>query len=124
MDDNACVYDIVLKGEVIYVGMTNNPERRLKQHRCTGVAPEGAEMHVFKWYSSRERAFKAEYLRQLELLPVHCTQIAFNTKPEKPDYDWDEHKRKLQAHIEILTDKDYEHINSLYEKYRANNHPA
>ena len=72
MKDKACVYDIVLKGEVIYVGMTNNPKKRLQGHRTSGVAPEGSDLFVHKWYPTRREAFKQERLRQIELEPVFC----------------------------------------------------
>lgn len=51
-----CVYDIVRSGEVVYVGMTSNPEKRLQDHRSRGVAPDGATLVVHKWHSSRQKS--------------------------------------------------------------------
>jgi len=71
MKERACVYDIVYKGGVCYVGMTNNPKKRLENHRASGIAPEGAELFVHKWYETRQEARIEEAKRQDDLLPVH-----------------------------------------------------
>lgn len=68
----ACVYDIFLNGEVVYVGMTNNPEKRLSSHISSGVAPDGANLVVHKWYQTREKALIEERVRQLQLRPAFC----------------------------------------------------
>ena len=68
--ERACVYDIVLNGEVIYVGMTRDPVSRMSSHRSKGTAPAGSKLVVHKWYSTREKAFAEERIRMLELEPV------------------------------------------------------
>ncbi len=66
----ACVYDIVLNGDVIYVGMTGNPKARMCSHRYTGVAHSGAKMVIHRWYETRAEAYSAETERQDELKPA------------------------------------------------------
>jgi len=68
-----CVYDIVHKGEVVYVGMTNNPRKRHHSHISSGIAQDGSELFVHKWYASRQEARIAEVMRQDELEPILCT---------------------------------------------------
>jgi len=73
MTDKACVYDIVWKGEVVYVGMTSDTEKRLKSHRASGVAPDdSAKLVLHKWYTTRKEAALQERLRQSDLLPPFC----------------------------------------------------
>ena len=72
-EEPTCVYDIVVGGRlVIYVGMTDNPERRMKEHRAKGFFPKKARMRVFKWFDTRREANAAEGYRQRELLPHTC----------------------------------------------------
>lgn len=71
---DTCVYDIVLNGEVVYVGMTNNPTNRMLQHNYRGTVPKGSRLIVHKWYSTRDEAKREEYSRQMELKPVHCCE--------------------------------------------------
>lgn len=73
----ACVYDIVLDGEIIYIGMTGDPKVRFRDHKRTGVASEGAEMKIVKWYKTRHEAFKAEAARQKRF--NICCRLGTNT---------------------------------------------
>jgi predicted GIY-YIG superfamily endonuclease len=54
-----CVYDLKVDGVVIYVGKTNNPKRRLAQHRASKNIPT-AEMVVVAWYETDAEALAAE----------------------------------------------------------------
>jgi len=69
-----CVYDIVLNGEVVYVGMTGNPKRRYFGHVSSGIIRDGAELVVHKWYATREVAKVEERRRQFDIKPVYCRQ--------------------------------------------------
>ena len=80
MSQKACVYDIVHKGEVVYVGMTNNPKKRLHSHKSSGIAQNGAELFVHKWYETRKEAKIAEAMRQDELEPILCKDRSIHHK--------------------------------------------
>ena len=75
--ERVCVYDIVLNGEVVYVGMTKNPKIRYYQHRTAGTCPDGGALVVHKWYEHRMDASAAERERQRELMPAFCNDLAF-----------------------------------------------
>ena len=107
--ERVCVYDIVLKGEVVYVGITNKPEIRKSHHKASGRCPVGAEMVVHQWYSRREDAIAAEKSRQLELKPAFCRDIPkhdYMDPPKKPEFDWVEHRRAMNEAISNLSDED------------------
>lgn len=77
MAEKTCLYDIVLNGEVVYVGVTNDPKKRYSSHRSNGNAPEGSKLVIHKWYSDRTEALAAEYARQMELKPIFCRESYF-----------------------------------------------
>jgi len=108
--NRACVYDIVYKGEVVYVGMTNNPDKRLVNHLWTGVAPKGAILSVHKWYSTREEAFKEERKREAELMPVHMPRR--DRSPKKPFgvTTWDDLRKLFKRWYPKMSDADLDEV--------------
>lgn len=41
MTDRYCVYDLIEDGVVVYVGLSLNPARRLRDHKRSGDGPRG-----------------------------------------------------------------------------------
>lgn len=82
--ERVCVYDMILNGKVVYVGMTKQPKVRLHQHRSNGIIPREAELFVHKWYGSREKAAIAEKKRQNKLEPKYCKDLDCLKKPKPP----------------------------------------
>lgn len=85
-DQPTAVYDIVIGGrQVIYVGMSSNPERRMREHRATGFFPTKARMRVYRWFDSRYEANIAEGRRQRELIPHTCKhfEVPIGSSPEQ-----------------------------------------
>jgi len=101
MSERVCVYDIVLNGEVVYVGQTKNPDVRIDRHRKNKRFPHGVKLIVHKWYQSRHDAMIAEGVRQRELLPCFCNKIEGGApcprNPTRPRANIDLEKYRKQA---------------------------
>lgn len=63
------LYDIVLDGEVIYVGITVSPKTRMTQHRTDKTAAPDATMQIVSWHRGHTAARKAERKRIEKLKP-------------------------------------------------------
>lgn len=61
------VYDLVLNGEVIYVGVSGNPRDRIKRHMYRGKEFDSVELHRFP---SKKAAIQFEAERIEELKPA------------------------------------------------------
>lgn len=65
-----CVYDLVLDGEIVYVGMTVRPaERRLHHKSYKGGVHPSAEFKIVEWYENSKAARIAERDRIIALKP-------------------------------------------------------
>lgn len=109
--ERVCVYDIVLNGEVVYVGMTKQPKVRYYQHKITGVCSEGAKLVIHKWYNYREDASVAELERQQELRPPLCKDLVIRERPKlpkRPEFDWEAYRAKLEEFNKMYTVEEIE----------------
>ena len=57
-------------GQLLYVGITNNPKRRLAEHRCRAIWRDEIDRVDVKWVGSREDALAAEAKAIREEIPV------------------------------------------------------
>ncbi len=64
-----CVYDLVLDGETVYVGLTRDPEERHKQHKCNRAAAAETRMVVVREYRRKRDAVTAERRRIVAVRP-------------------------------------------------------
>lgn len=63
------VYDVVHDGEVVYVGSSGNPNRRIRQHMRTGVARGPEDLRVVSEHDKPDDALATEYARIRKLKP-------------------------------------------------------
>lgn len=47
-------------GDLLYVGVTNNPKRRIAEHKCRAVWADQFETVAVKWYKTRDEAIAVE----------------------------------------------------------------
>lgn len=64
------VYDILRDGQVVYVGITDNPQVREHQHKSSRRVPRRATLVVVDWFKTRRAALKCERARIRKLKPV------------------------------------------------------
>lgn len=64
------VYDLLVDGEIVYVGCTSRPATRLHEHKCR-EAFKSARLRIFAWYRSQIRAQIAEAKRIASLRPKY-----------------------------------------------------
>lgn len=57
------VYDLIVDGELFYVGCSRNPRRRLHEHKARKLVPESATVVVVRWYANATLAMEAERRR-------------------------------------------------------------
>lgn len=62
------LYDLLIEGELVYVGVSRSPSRRLSGHRGRGF-PLTTRMRVVRWYDFRADALAAERRRIEKLKP-------------------------------------------------------
>lgn len=104
------LYDIIHKGERVYVGITNRPKTRMKIHVFTGVIPRDASMRVVRWYESRGLAHVAERDRIKKYLPplniAHIPKPPVDRAEKKRQHDyaaWEALAAKFKAsHAEAM----------------------
>ena len=58
-----CVYDLYVDGQLVYVGCSRHPDRRLKAHKKTGLVPAHVVLGVVRWYDDHAAAMAAELSR-------------------------------------------------------------
>lgn len=63
------MYELLLDGKVVYVGITVQPDQRLKEHQAD--KPNGADltMRIVRWFECRKEAEHAERNRIKQLEP-------------------------------------------------------
>jgi hypothetical protein len=64
-----CVYDILVDGELVYVGCTRDPKKRIWYHKARGKVPRSAVLKVRRRFASHGRALIAERDRIMKLTP-------------------------------------------------------
>ena len=125
-NEAVCVYDIVLNGEVVYVGMTKHPKVRKWQHTATGVCPKNSDLVVHKWYENRKDAAFAEKQRQQELMPAFCKDLVIYPKvvDDRPAFDWVAYRKKMEDLKAALTEEDIAYYENLYnERFKPTKEP-
>lgn len=68
-DPEYYLYEIVDDGVVLYVGQSQDPKARFKQHQKTKKFPKSATMRIVRRFLTRDGALLAEELRIKELWP-------------------------------------------------------
>lgn len=69
MTERTAVYDLIVDGEVYYVGASRDPKTRLAYHRARKKIPRSATLKIVKWYPTRGRALLAESRRIIARAP-------------------------------------------------------
>lgn len=69
MTERTAVYDLIVDGEIYYVGASRDPESRLIYHRARKKIPPTATMRIVKWYPTRGLALVAESRRIIARSP-------------------------------------------------------
>lgn len=64
-----CVYDVYAGDDLIYVGASRNPTRRLRDHKSSGLIPATATIKIVRWYTNHAKAMAAESRRIARLKP-------------------------------------------------------
>ena len=54
------LYDVTVDGQLIYVGISSKPRKRLEQHKGLKSVPPTSVCSVVAWYETRELAMAAE----------------------------------------------------------------
>lgn len=62
-DKRTALYEIRYEGELMYVGISDNPKSRHSSHSVACTFPEGSVMTVVKWYETRVEAAAEERRR-------------------------------------------------------------
>lgn len=108
VEPRTCVYEVLMKKEIVYVGIADDPKERWEKHKALKRFPKSARFRIYKWYDTRHEAMIAEGHRQRELLPRMCRKIE-GGKPEgfrsRPWHENMHHIRRL-IREEGMTRKD------------------
>lgn len=65
------VYDLLVDGEVVYVGCSSRPKFRLQEHRSRCPDFKTARLRIYAWYKSELRAQVREADRIAKLRPKY-----------------------------------------------------
>lgn len=66
---NAWVYDVIDGGILIYVGLSIDPDRRLREHKKSGIAGPSATVSRVSLHTDWNDARDAEWKRIQQLMP-------------------------------------------------------
>lgn len=104
MKQRFAVYDLIVDGVVVYVGMSKDPHKRFFWHKVRKKIPRHGTMRVVRWYTDKFRALDAEAARIAEKAPVgnvfhHPDVVAARRAAVQKRKD-DAAKRKLDAEME------------------------
>lgn len=58
-----CVYEIYVDDDLVYVGCSRHPLRRIKEHKARSRVPRHALLKIVRWYETHEAALAAEARR-------------------------------------------------------------
>lgn len=63
------LYDILVDGVIVYVGISNKPAKRLREHKAKRRVPKHSVVSVVRWYDTQWDARQAETVRIRLLKP-------------------------------------------------------
>lgn len=84
-------------GELLYVGLTDSPERRFAQHRLTQEWWGDVQTVELEWHPARSDAFKAETAAIKTESPLHNVKLTPRSARERPYRGlWPTKKRTIE----------------------------
>lgn len=100
------LYEAHVDGELVYIGITNNPKLRLSFHKARGTLPRNAEMNVVRWYRTRQSAEKAEKRKIAELRPrLNIRGLVYTTKRDRVTVQqrrrWQREQHKMADYVAV-----------------------
>lgn len=100
------LYEAHVEGELVYIGITNNPERRLAFHKARGTLPRNAEMNVVRWHRTRQSAEKAEKRAIAEKRPrLNIRGLQFTSRQDKASVQqrrrWQREQHKMADYVAV-----------------------
>ena len=82
--ENVFVYELLHEGRRVYIGVTNNPELRLKSHyKWSNLLPRPLEMNILETCPSREVALEIEFA--LHMVATHSNRCRDRTSEGKKE---------------------------------------
>lgn len=101
MTDRWAVYDLIVDGELVYVGCTKNPKMRLGFHKARRKVPRDCVMRVVAWYDCQHEALSAERRRIIKRKPplnkAHREDIKKAVRAEKGRKAYERELAKWEA---------------------------
>jgi len=104
------LYDVLVCGEVAYVGIAKDPTKRLQEHKQAGTAPDHATVSIVEWYATRRAALAAERTRIEDKKPP--LNLVFMVKRKRGLAKQQMLERKMRA-----WDMKMDEFRRSYEKY-------
>lgn len=104
MKPRFAVYDLIVDGVIVYVGMSSDPQRRFFWHKVRNKVPRHGTMRIVKWYSDKFRALDAEAARIAETAPTgnvaHHPDVVASRRAAVQQKKDDACRRKFEAEME------------------------
>lgn len=96
------LYDVLVDGVIVYVGISNKPDKRLREHKAKRTVPKHAVVQVVRWYETQWDARQAETVRIRLLKPPANIDLLIPRSSTKAKFDrefaaWEAHSMRNKA---------------------------